>query len=84
MTFVPMIIFSYTTKHLKYSDKVRFYYAIKGRDGKSGLIKEYDITQLGKTVFLVKLEYEAALIHFFTEWKCKHKILHAMINKEEL
>ena len=32
-----MIIYTYSTKHLPKKDKVRFYYALKGRDGKTGI-----------------------------------------------
>jgi len=32
-------IFTYSISNFKMSDKIRFYYALKGRDGKSGIIE---------------------------------------------
>lgn len=83
MSLAPMTIFAYNTRHLKYSDKVRFFYALKGRGNKEGIIKHCHITQLGKTVLVLKPEYEKQMTKFLQEWGCDYKILHAMMNKEE-
>ena len=37
--YKEMSIFTYSIEHLLKKDKIRFYYAIKGRDGKSGIFK---------------------------------------------
>jgi len=66
-------IFTYSTEHLPKKDKVRFYYALKGRDGKTGIIKEYQIEQLGRTVLLVKEKHEQEAEEFLKYWKCKYK-----------
>jgi hypothetical protein len=55
---------------LSKTDKVRFYYAIKGRDGKSGIVKEWNIDQLGRAVLLVPESHEKDLRDFLTFWKC--------------
>lgn len=68
---VKKVIFSYSTEHLKQSDKVRFYYALKGRDGKSGIIARLNITQLGKTVLFVRSEHAQEVAEFLEYWKCK-------------
>jgi len=47
------VIFIYSLTHLAVKDKVRFYYALKGRDGKSGIIKQYNIEQLAKGVLII-------------------------------
>ena len=71
--YLVKIIFSYAISQLKIKDKVRFYYALKGRDGKSGIIKFYNIDQLGKTVLLVDKKHEPAKsvkpIRFFESGK---------------
>ena len=39
--YLDRVLFTYSLSHLTYSDKIRFYYALKGRDGKSGIVKDY-------------------------------------------
>lgn len=66
-------LFVYTTRHLSKSDKVRFYYALKGRDGKSGVVKKYVQEQLAKTVLLVPQKFEHEIEEFLAVWKCSYK-----------
>jgi len=63
-------IFNYKIKHLQVKDKVRFYYALKGRDGKSGIIKDYKIEQLAKGVLLTDIPQEVE--EFLKFWKCDY------------
>jgi hypothetical protein len=65
-------IFTYSTEHLAKKDKVRFYYALKGRDGKSGIVKRCRIEHLGRTVLLVPEKYSAEVEQFLQYWKCEH------------
>ena len=67
-----MLIYTYSTEHLQKKDKVRFYYALKGRDGKSGLIKRTNTIHLGKTVLLAPLEHDRELQEFLSYWKCPY------------
>jgi len=66
---VPYVIFTYSIENLSKTDKVRFYYAIKGRDGKHGIVKEWNITQLGRAVLLVPEKHEQDVRDFLTFWK---------------
>ncbi len=68
---VKKAIFTYSTEHLLQKDKVRFYYALKGRDGVSGIIARLKIEQLGKTVLLVDTEHENEVTEFLQYWKCE-------------
>lgn len=68
-------IFTYSTVHLAKKDKVRFYYALKGRDGKKGIVKKYSINQLGRTVLLVDTKHEKNLQEFFKYWKCNYNTM---------
>ena len=56
-SYNEMVLFTYSTKHLLKKDKIRFYYALKGRDGKSGIVKSCDIDHLGRTVLLVPIKF---------------------------
>ena len=45
-SYREMVLFTYSTIHLLKKDKIRFYYALKGRDGKSGIVKRDKIDHL--------------------------------------
>lgn len=67
------IIFQYSTIHLPKKDKVRFYYALKGRDGKTGIVKSLKIEQLGRTVLFVPEKSGKEVEEFLNYWKCNFK-----------
>ncbi len=69
--FVPACVFQYSTEHLLKKDKVRFYYALKGRDGRSGIVKNLSIEHLGKTVLLVPENNASDVDDFLNYWKCR-------------
>ena len=66
-----MFLFSYSTEHLLNKDKVRFYYALKGRDGKSGIVKFTSANYLGRACLLVKEKYGKEVEDFLGYWNCK-------------
>ena len=66
-------IYQYSTIHLEKKDKVRFYYALKGRDGKTGIVKSCNIQQLGRTVLFVSKKHSQEVKEFLEFWKCKFK-----------
>ena len=70
---IEVVLFTYSTRHLNKSDKVRFYYALKGRDGNSGVLKKYVYDHLAKTVLLVLKKNESPIEEFLKVWKCKYK-----------
>lgn len=67
------VLFCYSTIHLTKTDKIRFYYALKGRDGKSGIVKEYSVDHLGRTVLLVSAKFAADVENFLILWKCAYE-----------
>lgn len=66
---VPFVIFTYSIETLSQTDKVRFYYALKGRDGKHGIVKEWDVIQLGRAVLLIPESHEKDVREFLAFWK---------------
>ncbi|MBI1972616.1 hypothetical protein HYS50_01270 [Candidatus Woesearchaeota archaeon] len=70
--YLDRFLFTYSLAHLTQSEKIRFYYALKGRDGKSGIVKEYHIHHLGRTVLLVPGSFGDDVEHFLRHWKCPH------------
>jgi hypothetical protein len=81
--FVPMVIFTYNTEHLLKKDKVRFYYALKGRDGKSGIVKRCHIEQLGRTVLLVPEKFAQDANGFLQYWKCEYQSREVLVNPKK-
>ncbi|MFW5990971.1 MAG: hypothetical protein ACOCQX_01955 [Candidatus Nanoarchaeia archaeon] len=69
-----MLIYTYSTEHLAKKDKVRFYYALKGRDGKSGLVKSLKIQQLGRTVLLVPERFREDMEQFIRVWNLPYSV----------
>jgi len=71
--YIPRVIFTYSTEHLPKKDKVRFYYALKGREGKTGIVKRCRIEQLGRTVLLVPEKFTSDVDGFLRYWKCEYQ-----------
>lgn len=76
------VLFSYEISHLQYKDKIRFYYALKGRDGKSGILKKVKAEQLSKGVILIPLQSASEFQDFLNYWNCKFRRLKIQIEDE--
>ncbi|MFW6449656.1 MAG: hypothetical protein ACOCZ6_01265 [Nanoarchaeota archaeon] len=77
-----MLIYTYSTEHLAKKDKVRFYYALKGRDGKSGLVKSLKIQQLGRTVLLVPERFREDMEQFIRVWNLPYSVRKVLADDE--
>ena len=75
------VIFTYSIEHLEKKDKIRFYYALKGRDGKSGIAKKCMINQLGRAVLLVPAKSEKEMTNFLEYWKCKFEKMNILVER---
>lgn len=76
-----MLLINYDSYWLSNTGKVKFYYALKGRGGKSGVIKYYNIEFLGKGVLLVPRTHKKDIISFFETWKIPYKITEIVMGK---
>ncbi len=65
------ILFTFSTQEFLKKDKIRFYYALKGRDGKSGLVSATKSEHLGSAVILVDAKHDQEWQDFFNLWKIK-------------
>ena len=81
---VQMVIFMYSTEHLLVKDKVRFYYALKGRDGKTGIVKRCHIEQLGRAVLLVPAQFAGEVNDFLRYWKCEYRQKEVLVKNHSL
>jgi predicted nucleotidyltransferase len=67
--FKTKILIWYSLGKLNKSKKVQFSYALKGRDGKSGLLKKYNGIYLGKGSIMIPIEADDEFREFFINWK---------------
>jgi len=65
------VLFTFSTQEFLKKDKIRFYYALKGRDGKSGIVKSTNAEHLGSAVILVDAKHDAEWQDFFNLWKIR-------------
>jgi hypothetical protein len=77
--YKEMEIFTYSTEHLLKKDKIRFYYALKGRDGKTGIVKRCKIEHLGRTVLMVPIKFAEEVDEFLKLWECQYKIKKVLV-----
>ncbi len=77
------ILFVYSTSHLVKKDKIRFYYALKGRDGKSGFVVRTRSKHIGRAVLLVPVEFDKDFQDFLSYWKCSFKKRRIILLDEE-
>jgi len=66
------ILITYNLSNLSQTQKVKFFYALKGRNTSPGIIKRTSAVQLAKTVLLIKTEHETEFKEFFKIWKVDH------------
>ena len=78
-----MVLYCYSTRELEKKDKVRFYYALKGRDGKTGIVKRANINHIGKGVLLVPYTNEDELRQFFRVWNLDYTKLKVLSDFQE-
>ena len=74
-------LITYSTSHLAKKDLVRFFYALKGRNGRSGIIASTDSEFLAKGVILSSKSDSSDVIDFLRYWKCKFTAREVVIKK---
>lgn len=61
-------LIKYDTKLLSPTQRVKFYYAFKGRAGQKGVLEHYSGTFLAKGVILVSAAHLKNILDFFSSW----------------
>lgn len=80
--FEQKLLLQYSTSHLNSTEKVKFYYALKGRDGKSGILKQLNVEQLAKSVLLAEHHHHEDLQGFFKYWECPITVKKVFVERE--
>jgi len=73
MAKIPLAIFTYSLAHLSHCEKIKFYYTLKGRDQKPGIVFTTNSEQLGKAVLLVPKPGWQKMRDFLTKWNCDYQ-----------
>lgn len=66
-------LYSYSLEGMKASNKVRFVYALKGRKGEKGLIRELGGEWIADSCFIVSVEKDNEIIEILKRWNIKYK-----------
>ena len=66
-------LFRFTLESLERKDRVRFQYALKGRDMRSGLLKELNGEQWGAWVVVVPIHHTYRFKEFLELWNVKYE-----------
>ena len=64
-------IYVYSTSHLTATERVKFFYALKGRNGKPGILDTTQSIFLAKSVLSVLPKQSKEIKQFLAEWRCK-------------
>ena len=73
------ILYTYSIGHMLQKNKVLFFYAIKGRNGKQGIFDRLKIQQLGRCVLLVPADAEKDFEEFLAKWNCPFTKRHVLV-----
>ena len=80
---MSQILISYESKVLSKTNRVKFLYALRGRDNKSGIIAHYGAEMIGKNTILAPESTKEELKTFFTSWKTPLVIYTVDIKEKE-
>ena len=69
----PLVLITYLLENKKASDKVRFSYALYGRNKGEGLLKKINGTVVGKGSILIPIGQLEIIKPFFTQWEVEYK-----------
>ena len=67
-------LFIFDSSKLNGSDKVRFFYQLKGRGATAGILEQADARYIAKSVVLVSNKSYFELVRFFREWDCDFRV----------
>ena len=68
MGFESSVLFWYKLENLKPIEKIKFSYALRGRNKNDGILKEVKGEYLGKGSLIVPVENEDEIREFFARW----------------
>lgn len=64
-----MLLFTYSTRQLTQTEKVKFHYSLKGRNSTPGMLEKVNGQHIGSAVILIPKEKEDFVVEFFKQLK---------------
>lgn len=62
-------LFKYELKNLNKSERMRFYYALYGRNNEGGILKDLNAKKFSDTIILCPIVNSENMMEFFNSWK---------------
>ena len=79
------ILFLYSSSHLTGSNKVKFFYALKGRDKKlTGLVNNSTVFSLSKKILIADPKEKENIESFLNYWGCSFSIISSKNLKDKV
>lgn len=79
--FAGFGLFSYKTKNLSNTEKVKFSYALNGRRKEKGFLKKTNVKKVGREVVLVPIKNLELFREFLERWKIKFEIKRILVSE---
>jgi len=79
MSSKQRVLISYSTSHLLKKDKVRFFYALNGRNDMKGILPRTRAEHLGRAVLMIKPQHANEFHEFLSYWKCEWRELNLLL-----
>jgi len=67
------VLFTYSTKNLTKTEKVKFHYSMKGRNGAEGFLEKVNGKHIGSGVLIIPKEFEENAERFLAEWGIQYQ-----------
>lgn len=71
--FIGYSIFMYNLKNLNHNEKTKFTYALIGRRGEKGMLKQIDAVSLGRGAVKIPVENSIIFEDFLKKWNLNYK-----------
>ncbi len=75
------VLFRYDLKKFNKSDRMRFYYALYGRNNAGGILKELGAIKFAETIVICPLNTSEVMKDFFKSWNIEYIAAHILVPK---
>ena len=77
--FSSYALFKYNLSNIKGSDRIRFYYALNGRNNNQGFLKEISANKFSEEIIFCEYNKIEQLKDFFKTWNIEYQIIPTLI-----
>lgn len=77
--FFSLAFIKYSLDNIKGSKRTQFYYALNGRDGKTGFLKEIGAQRFSENIIICDYAIIEKIKDFFEQWEIKYELIPSLI-----